>query len=129
MKVSRAFGAAAILVLTAGSALAAPCNTGTTKAPTPDTQASNPKSSDSDKSSANLAGGNQPASPGTVGAMNNVGSTQAPTGTAGTTASNNTDPAAKNMAGGNQPASPGTVGAMNNAAAARSTTNMADKDC
>jgi hypothetical protein len=129
MKVSRAIGVAAILALTAGSAYAAPCNTGTTKSTTPDKQASNPKSSDMDKSSANLAGGNQPASPGTVGAMNNAGATQAPTGTSGTTASNNTDPASKNMAGGQQPASPGTVGAMNNAAAARSTTNMADKDC
>ncbi|GJD37453.1 exopolysaccharide production protein YjbE [Methylobacterium aerolatum] len=126
MKVTRAIGVAAIFALTAGSAYAAPCNTGTTKS---DSQTMNEKSSTADKGSANLAGGNQPASPGTVGAMNNVGSTQAPTGTAGTSASNNTDPAAKNMAGGNQPASPGTVGAMNNAAAARSTTNMADKDC
>ena len=129
MKVSRALGVAAILAFTASSAYAAPCNTGATKPASPDTQASNPKSSDMDKSSANLAGGNQPASPGTVGAMNNAGASQAPTGTAGTTAGTNTDPASKNMAGGQQPASPGTVGAMNNAAAARSTTNMADKDC
>ncbi len=129
MKVSRAFGAAVILALTAGSAYAAPCKTGTTMPASPDKQASNPKSSDMDKSSANLAGGNQPASPGTVGAMNNAGATQAMTSTGGTTAAANTDPAAKNTAGGNQPASPGTVGAMNNAAAARSTTNMADKDC
>ena len=35
-----------------------------------------PKSSDVDKSSQNLAGGQQPASPGTVGAMNNAGANQ-----------------------------------------------------
>lgn len=126
MKASHAFGAAALLVLASGSAYASPCKTGSTK---PDTSAMNEKSSSVDKGAANLAGGNQPASPGTVGAMNNVGATQAPTGTDGITAKNDTDPAAKNMAGGNQPASPGTVGAMNNAAAAHSTTNMADKDC
>ena len=129
MKVTRALGAAAVLVMMSGAAYAAPCSTGTTASNTQDKQAVNPKSSDMDKSSANLAGGNQPASPGTVGAMNNVGSTQAPTSTSGTAAKDGTDPAAKNMAGGQQPASPGTVGAMNNAAAARSTTNMADKDC
>ncbi len=70
MKVSHLAGAVALLALAAGPALAAPCNTGTTKSNSPDQQASNPKSSDVDKSSKNLAGGNQPASPGTVGAMN-----------------------------------------------------------
>jgi hypothetical protein len=72
MKVTRAIGVATILAFTAGSAFAAPCATGTTKSATPDKQASNPKSSDADKGSANMAGGNQPASPGTVGAMNNA---------------------------------------------------------
>ncbi|MCJ2013317.1 exopolysaccharide production protein YjbE [Methylobacterium sp. J-076] len=129
MQANRVLATAAILVMTAGSAFAAPCNTGTAMPKSPDKQASNPKSSDMDKSSANLAGGNQPASPGTVGAMNNAGATQAQTSTGGTTSKDGTDPAAKNMAGGNQPASPGTVGAMNNAAAAKSTTNMSDKDC
>ncbi|MGC5779070.1 exopolysaccharide production protein YjbE [Methylobacterium sp. NFXW15] len=126
MKVTRALGTAAIFALMSGAAIAAPCSTGTT---TPDKQAMNPKSSDVDKSSANLAGGNQPASPGTVGAMNNAGATQAPTATGGTQTADKADPASKNMAGGQQPASPGTVGAMNNAAAAGSTTKMSDKDC
>lgn len=126
MKVSRAIGVVAILTLSAGSAYASPCHTGTMKG---DKQATNEKSSSVDKGSANLAGGNQPASPGTVGAMNNVGATQAPTKTDGTKSAEGTDPAAKNMAGGNQPAAPGTVGAMNNAASSTSTTNMADKDC
>lgn len=129
MKVTRALGIATILALTSGSAFAAPCSTGTAMPSSPDKQAANPKSSDMDKGSANLAGGNQPASPGTVGAMNNAGATQAPTATDGTKTADKADPGAKNMAGGNQPASPGTVGAMNNAAAARSTTNMSDKDC
>src|SRR3954454_23217973 len=124
MKASRLISTAAILALTAGSAFAAPCNTGSTKGKSPDQQTSNEKSSDVDKSSKNLAGGQQPASPGTVGAMNNAGATQ--TADRGSTTSpgaksNSTDPAAANLAGGQQPASPGTVGAMNNAPADRQT--------
>lgn len=76
MKVSRLAGAVALLAVAAGPAFAAPCSTGTTKSKTPDQQASNPNSSDVDKSSKNLAGGQQPASPGTVGAMNNAGANQ-----------------------------------------------------
>ena len=99
-----------IVALTAGTALAAPCNTGSTKGKSPD-QTMNEKSSDVDKGSKNLAGGQQPASPGTVGAMNNAGVNQ---GLGDKQGGNDTS---KNMAGGNQPSSPGTVGAMNNAGA------------
>ncbi|KAA0123573.1 exopolysaccharide production protein YjbE [Methylobacterium sp. P1-11] len=132
MKVSRLAGAIALLALAAGPAFAAPCSTGTTKSKTPDQQASNPQSSDVDKSSKNLAGGNQPASPGTVGAMNNAGATQTADRQAQTDAgskSKSTDPAAANLAGGNQPASPGTVGAMNKAAADRQTAPVSGDDC
>lgn len=100
-------GALAITAMTAGTALAAPCNTGSTKGKTPD-QTMNEKSSDMDKGSKNLAGGQQPASPGTVGAMNNAGANQGLGDKSGATGTS------KNMAGGNQPSSPGTVGAMNN---------------
>jgi hypothetical protein len=121
MKVSGLASAVAILALTAGSALAAPCNTDAAKAKSPNQQASNDKSSDVDKTSKNLAGGQQPASPGTVGAMNNVGANQATGDKPGSSdqkaGANSTDPASKNLAGGPQPASPGTVGAMNNAGA------------
>lgn len=123
----RWISAIAILAVTTGTVMAAPCNTGTAKPKSPDQHASNAKSSDVDHSSKNLAGGAQPASPGTVGAMNNAGATQ----TTGQQAasqpakSNSTDPAAKNLAGGQQPASPGTVGAMNNASA---TSTAAEKD-
>ena len=115
--------AAAIMAFTAAPALAAPCNTGTAKPKSPDQQASNTKSSDVDHSSKNFAGGAQPASPGTVGAMNNAGATQTTSQQASSqpSKSNGTDPAAKNLAGGQQPASPGTVGAMNNAAAGQAT--------
>jgi hypothetical protein len=113
--------AAAALALTASSALAAPCNTGSTKAKSPDQQATNPKSSDTDKSSKNLAGGAQPASPGTVGAMNNAGANQMTGDKPGANAKNDqgggVNTSSKNLAGGEQPASPGTVGAMNNAGA------------
>ena len=129
MKVSHLASALALLAFTAGPVLAAPCNTGTTKAKSPDQQASNPNSSDVDKSSKNLAGGQQPASPGTVGAMNNVGANQTaqPQGATSPGAkSNSTDPAAANLAGGSQPASPGTVGAMNKAAADRQTAPVDD---
>ncbi|WP_457106276.1 exopolysaccharide production protein YjbE [Methylobacterium sp. P5_C11] len=130
MKVSRLTGAVALLALVAGPALAAPCSTGTTKSKTPDQQASNPSSSDVDKSSKNLAGGQQPASPGTVGAMNNAGAVQTADQQAQTnTGSKSTDPAAANLAGGQQPASPGTVGAMNKAAADRQTAPASNDGC
>ena len=131
MKASHLASALALFALTAGSALAAPCNTGATKAKSPDQQASNPQSSDVDKTSKNLAGGQQPASPGTVGAMNNVGANQSAGQQASNSPakSNDTDPAAKNLAGGQQPASPGTVGAMNNAASATQTTGKSGDDC
>jgi hypothetical protein len=132
MKVSHLAGAFALFALAASPALAAPCSTGTTKSKSPDQQASNPSSSDVDKSSKNLAGGNQPASPGTVGAMNNAGATQTAERQAPTDAnakSNAKDPAAANLAGGNQPASPGTVGAMNKAAADRQTAPVSNDDC
>lgn len=131
MKVSRLDSAVALFALAAGPALAAPCNTGTTKSKTPDQQSSNPSSSDVDKSSKNLAGGQQPASPGTVGAMNNAGATQTADSskTSPGAKSNSTDPAAANLAGGQQPASPGTVGAMNNAAADRQTAPVSGNDC
>ncbi|ACA15147.1 conserved hypothetical protein [Methylobacterium sp. 4-46] len=120
MKVPTLLTAAAILTLSAGSVLAGPCNTGTTKGKSPEQHATNASSSDVDKGSKNLAGGQQPASPGTVGAMNNVGAGQATGDKGGSSADargNQTDPASKNLAGGQQPASPGTVGAMNNAGA------------
>lgn len=132
MKVSRLASAVVLLSLAAGPVLAAPCNTGTTKAKTPDQHAANPSSSDVDKSSKNLAGGQQPASPGTVGAMNNAGATQTADRQAQTSPgakSNSTDPAAANLAGGQQPASPGTVGAMNKAVADRQTAPTADDGC
>jgi len=107
---------AAILALTAGASFAAPCNTGAEKGKVPEQHAANGKSSAVDQGSKNLAGGEQPASPGTVGAMNNVGANQAIGDKPGasTAAKGNEDPASKNLAGGQQPASPGTVGAMNN---------------
>lgn len=122
--------AAVLMAFATGTSFAAPCNMGAAKPKSPDQHASNPTSSDVDHSSKNLKGGAQPASPGTVGAMNNAGATQ----TAGQQASsqpaksNSTDPAAKNLAGGQQPASPGTVGAMNNAAAGQ-TTGQKDDGC
>lgn len=119
MKLTLIAGAAAVLALTAGTSLAAPCNTGAVKGTVPEQHASNDKSSAVDQGSKNLAGGQQPASPGTVGAMNNVGANQGvgekPGASAG--AKGNEDPASKNLAGGQQPASPGTVGAMNSAGA------------
>jgi hypothetical protein len=132
MKVSRLAGAVALFALVAGPALAAPCSTGTTMPKTPDQQASNPKSSDVDKSSKNLAGGQQPASPGTVGAMNNAGATQTAgreTQTTKDAKPNSADPAAANLAGGQQPASPGTVGAMNKAVADRQTAPVPGDGC
>ncbi len=128
MKVTGIAGALAILTFTAGAALAAPCNTGSTKGKSPD-QTMNEKSSDVDKSSKNLAGGQQPASPGTVGAMNNVGSNQMAASNQGSpNTGDKTDPGAKNLAGGQQPASPGTVGAMNNTGANQQVGKKGD-DC
>lgn len=119
MKAPTLLTAATILTLAAGSALAGPCDTGSTKGKSPEQHATNTKSSDVDQGSKNLAGGQQPASPGTVGAMNNVGANQM-TGDkpgASDTRQGTQDPASKNLAGGAQPASPKTVGAMNNAGA------------
>ncbi|GLS56017.1 exopolysaccharide production protein YjbE [Methylobacterium gregans] len=128
MKVTGIAGALAILTFTASAALAAPCNTGSTKGKSPD-QTMNEKSSDVDKSSKNLAGGQQPASPGTVGAMNNVGANQMAASNQGSpNTGDKTDPGAKNLAGGQQPASPGTVGAMNNTGANQQVGKKGD-DC
>jgi len=121
VKFSTIAGAAAIFAITAGTALAAPCNTGSTKGTSPGQQTMNDKSSAADQGSKNLAGGQQPASPGTVGAMNNVGANQMVGDKPGSEAKNDqgggVGTSSKNLAGGQQPASPGTVGAMNNAGA------------
>lgn len=130
MKFSMIAGAAAILALTSGASLAAPCNTGAVKGKTPEQHAANDKSSSVDQGSKNLAGGQQPASPGTVGAMNNVGANQGvgEKPGSGTAAKGNEDPASKNLAGGQQPAAPGTVGAMNNTGANQAVGKSGD-DC
>ncbi len=121
MKMTGFASALAIVAFTASTALAAPCNTGSTKGKTPEDSAMQGKSSAADNSSKNLAGGQQPASPGTVGAMNNAGANQGLGEKQGSMASNDkssgADGSSKNLAGGQQPASPGTVGAMNNAGA------------
>ena len=118
----------AALLLSASAALAAPC--ATDKAKSPNDGAANQQSSDVDKSSKNTAGGNQPASPGTVGALNALGPNQGVTGPAAGEKSpgeksqaGKEDPAAKNTAGGDQPASPATVGAMNNAQKTQNASN------
>jgi hypothetical protein len=130
MKLSMIASAAAILAITAGTSLAAPCNTGATKGKTLEQHAANDKSSSVDQGSKNLAGGRQPASPGTVGAMNNVGANQGVGEKQGasTAAKGNEDPGSKNLAGGQQPAAPGTVGAMNNAGANQAVGKSGD-DC
>ena len=117
MKFPIVASAAVVFALTAGTSIAAPCNTEAAKGKAPEQQASNEKSSAVDQGSKNLAGGQQPASPGTVGAMNNVGANQGLGDKPGanTAAKGNEDPASKNLAGGQQPAAPGTVGALNNA--------------
>ena len=112
MKFFALVGAAALLAFTSGASLAAPCATGSGK----------DKSASVEPGSKNLAGGQQPASPGTVGAMNNVGADQGlgqkqVANTVTDKAQGKEDPASKNTAGGQQPASPGTVGALNNAGA------------
>ncbi len=112
------------LILSASVALAAPCNTDSAKGKTPEGSGGTTTSS-VDKSSKNEAGGGQPASPGTVGAMNNAGANQG-MGKEASTDKSKEDPAAANKAGGNQPASPGTVGAMNNAGSQQ---NVGKDDC
>jgi hypothetical protein len=120
----------ALLLATAAPSLAAPCNTGSMKAKDPTPGQVNPKSSDVDKSSQNLAGGQQPASPGTVGAMNAVGANQMIGQKPGSDANNEqgAGTSSKNLAGGQQPASPGTVGAMNNAGANQKLGDQAAKE-
>jgi hypothetical protein len=110
-----------LLMAMAAPSLAAPCSTETMKAKDPTPQHVNPKSSDVDQSSKNLAGGQQPASPGTVGAMNAAGANQKLGEKPGSESNINqgagVGTSSKNIAGGSQPASPGTVGALNNAGA------------
>jgi hypothetical protein len=70
--------ATAALMLTATTAFAAPCATGTTSS-MKDKSASNDKSSMVDgKSDAKVSPGAKAESPGTVGAMNNVGANTQP---------------------------------------------------
>lgn len=132
MKLSLFASAAAILALTAGTSLAAPCNTDAAKGKAPEQHAASGKSSAVDQGSKNLAGGQQPASPGTVGAMNNVGANQMVGEKPGSEAKNDqgggVGTSSKNLAGGEQPASPGTVGAMNNAGANQAVGKTGD-DC
>lgn len=115
MRTSLPLMAAAIISLSSGPVLAGPC--GTTKAmprdPTP--QHVNAKSSNVDREAKNLAGGQQPGSPGTVGAMNNVGADQ-DLGRKGSP-QNGVGASSKNLAGSTQPADPGTIGALDNAGA------------
>lgn len=121
MRASSLISAAAVLALTAGTALASPCGTGSTKPKDPTPQHVNSKSSDVDKEAKNLAGGQQPGSPGTVGAMNNVGANQKLGEKQGSESKINqghgVGTSSKNLAGNQQPAYPGTVGALNNAGA------------
>lgn len=108
----------AIFALTASYAVAAPCSMGTAKAKDPTPQHVNPKSSDVDREAKNLAGGAQPASPGTVGAMNNAGANQKlgdkKDPNAKIDQGNGVGTSSKNLVGDQQPAYPKTVGAMNN---------------
>ena len=95
MKFTAIAGAAMVLAFTAGTTLAAPCNTGSTT----------DKSSKSDTGSKNLAGGEQPASPGTVGG-DNVGANQGlgdKPGAGASATKGNEEPGSKNLAGGQQP--------------------------
>lgn len=120
------------LLASVAPGLAGPCSTGTVKAKDPSPEQVNPKSSDVDQSSKNLAGGQQPASPGTVGAMNAAGANQKLGEKPGSEANINQGAGAgtssKNLAGGPQPASPGTVGALNNAGAHQKLGDQASKD-
>src|SRR4051794_38971086 len=149
-KASTLLSASAILAFTAASALAAPCNTGSTQG----RQAANDQSSNADTSTKNLAGGQQAGAPKTVGAMNNAASDR-PTSPADVTrqaegkptaaqqgqnaqagqaqqgasrTSSSADHSTKNLAGGQQPSSPKTVGAMNNVGANQIAGQQAQKD-
>src|ERR1700712_5313394 len=149
-KIPTLLGVSAILAFTAASALAAPCNTGSTQG----RQAANDKSSNADSSTKNLAGGQQAGAPKTVGAMNNMAADrptspadvtrqaegkptaaqqgqnaqggQGQQATGGTTSS--ADHSTKNLAGGQQPSSAKTVGAMNNVGANQIPGQQAQKD-
>lgn len=126
MTLTKTLAAATALAFMAGSALAAPCNTGSTaKAPDQNSPASSSTANGADKGSKNLAGGQQPASPGTVGAMNNVGAGQG----VGDKPGSEQTASAKNNAGGNQPAAPGTVGAMNAAGHDQKLGDKGGNDC
>ena len=76
-----------------------------------------------------------PASPGTVGAMNNVGVNQGlgekPGSEKNINQGSGVGTSSKNLAGGQQPASPGTIGALNNAGADQKLGNQGNKgdDC
>jgi hypothetical protein len=123
---TKTLAAATALAFMAGSALAAPCNTGSTaKAPDQNSPATSSTANGADKGSKNLAGGQQPASPGTVGAMNNVGAGQG----VGDKPGSEQTAMAKNNAGGNQPAAPGTVGAMNATGADQKLGDKGGNDC
>ena len=147
IRLSTLLGASAILALVAAPVLAAPCNTGTTQG----RPAANDKSSAADTSTKNLADGQQPSSPKTVGAMNNVAADRATSpadvtrqaegkGTAAQQGQNaqgqqaasgtssNADHSTKNLAGGQQPSSPKTVGAMNNVGANQIPGQQTQKD-
>ena len=126
MTLTKTLAAATALAFMAGSAFAAPCNTGSTaKAPDQNSKAESSTAKGADAGSKNLAGGQQPASPGTVGAMNNVGAGQ---GVGDKPGSEQTS-MAKNNAGGNQPAAPGTVGAMNATGADQKLGDKGGNDC
>ncbi|APX85942.1 exopolysaccharide production protein YjbE [Methylorubrum extorquens] len=135
MKLSMLVSAAAVLALATGSTIAAPCNTGSAKGKTSEQHASsdhNMKSSAADTGAKNLAGGQQPASPGTVGAMNNVGANQGlgekPGSEDKINQGDGVGTSSKNLAGGQQPAYPGTVGALNNAGANQKLGDQTQKD-
>ncbi|MBA9068268.1 hypothetical protein FHR71_002009 [Methylobacterium sp. RAS18] len=138
IKISTFLGATAIVALTTTSTIAAPCNT-------QGKQTAGDKSSSADHSTKNLADGQQPSAPKTVGAMNNMAANRATSpadvtlqaegkGTmaqqgqsgsgsqgqhAGGGASSDADRSTKNLAGGQQPSAPKTVGAMNNVGASQ----------
>jgi hypothetical protein len=71
LKVPTLIGASAILAFTAAGAFAAPCAVGTT-VNSQGTHGAQDKSSNADKTTKNLAGGEHAGAPKTVGAMNNV---------------------------------------------------------
>jgi hypothetical protein len=71
-KISTLVGASAILAFTVAGAVGAPCAVGTT-VNSQGTQGAQDKSSNTDKTTKDLAGGQHAGAPKTVGAMNNVG--------------------------------------------------------